>query len=1191
MHRLFGLLLCSFCVEGYAQNILNNSSFEKITSEKIAAWDWMPGAARATCQLDDAVARSGKASLRITNPSPGAPNVFGSLTQTVRVCPGQRYTLSCYVKTDGGGAAWIGGGRSWEHRFGFPAKTEGWQRVAGSFATAAGETQFTVRVNTDSETAGLWLDDVVLEPGGAATEYIYEAPLKPGEARLLLVPFEPGENLLPNPSLEEADGAQPKGWLWEPRNTDARLLLDTQSAHSGKTSVKLTNGTPFGPHVFGSLRVAEDLKVKPNTSYTFSAFVKTGATTPSAWFGGGKGWKIRQAVPATHGQWRRVARTFVTDPDETTFMLRCVTDAPTDGIWVDDFSFREGVRPVAGALEGAALTDFVDLYPAEPPEVYRDGQAIDTRWMPSRWSPANWTFCGNEFRCEGLVTVADAARPSRLEIELADAAGQTIARQQTALAAGVRAASVDLRTDLGEKAPDRLKLSARLLRGDKVIASHAGDINLVSPERIRAKLAPVSAQRDRLRASVEALEKRGLGAASRVTLTVLDNFLPWVESDISDELADRAWDTACLLEQMAARGNATADAILAGQAKDFPVSRYVTSKLEVSRAQTLGTRRSPDGKTDRGPVLFTGYGHFGQVKNDVEKLPGYGCNILQIEFGPNSVLPGENVTDDRAINDFLAFSDRAAQANVAVCLLLSPHYFPEWALQKWPHLKECRGGFFQYCVHDPDARAVLEKSLRHVVPRIKDHPALHSLCLSNEPVCEDLQHCRVTAQEWPAWLERRHGAIAVLNQRWGTSHADFASVPVPKPEITATPACLDFIRFNQETFAEFHRWMADVVHSMAPDLPVHAKIMMGAHFQKALSGFWSVDPERFSALSQYNGNDAYNMYDRDGTVWNNGWRHCQAGYDFQRSMADLPVFNTENHIIVDRDHDVIPPAHLYEALWQNAIHGQGSTAVWVWERTTDHTSDLTGSILHRPDCVEAVGRCGLDLLRLGSEVAAIQNLGPSVVLLWSTSSQVLCDDHDENLRVAYEAANFLGQPLGFATENKLAEYASSGKLPRPLDTAKVLILPQVTNLPDDARQGLDKLRAAGVKIVVYASAPAKNDYNQPREVGEVETLPKAEYPEKAFALLREHAGAWNLPAYLQVTDGAGQPVFGVEIRSAPYAGGWVASVCNHLRTPRTVTLTGHEGKSVTDLITGKALGATFTAEPMTPLLLSVRDGK
>ena len=1180
-------VLCAWA--GNARNLLENPSFEKAGDERIAGWNWEGGAAHATCLADPAIARSGKVSLCLKNPTPQAPNVFGSLTQTVGVSPDQRYALSCYVKTDGGGIAWIGGGRRWRHRFALPAKTAGWQRVVGSFTTEPGETQFTLRINTDSATAGLWIDDVMLESGASATEFLFEPPLVDGESRLTVLPFDPGANVVTNASFEAVENGCPAGWHWDPRNTDAKLAFDPQAPHTGRLAIKITNGTAFGAHVYGTLCLARPVPVKPGTSYTISAFVKTGSTSPGLWIGGGEGWKVRRSLPATHGRWERVSHTFVTGEKEAEFVLRVCSDRPTDGVWLDDLSLREGVRPVPVALEGAALTDFVDLAPAEPPEVLHEGHAINTRWAPQRWPSDAWSFCGGEFKAEGVATVGDASRAGCLEVELADAAGHTLARQQATLAAGTRAAVLTFRTELGVRAPETLTLTARMRRDDRLMACHTSVVKLVSAERVRTRLAPVAASRERLRAEVERLEKKGLGAASRVTLTVLDNFAPWVESDLADGKIDRAWDTVCLLDQMSVREEAHACTILNGQAIDFPVPRYETSKLEISRAQTIGTRRFPDGSTERGPVLFTGYGHFGQVKRDIEKFEGYGCNIIQIEFGPNSVLPKETNTSDRTINEFLAVCDRAAKANVSIILLLSPHYFPEWALEKWPHLKACEGGFFKYCVHDPNARAVIEKSLRQVIPRVKNHPALHSVCLSNEPLSLDLSKCRVAAKAWPAWLQRRHGDIATLNARWGSSYADFASIPVPKPEFTDTPACLDFVRFNCETFAEFHRWMADVVHSMAPDLPVHAKIMMGAHFQKTLHGFWSVDPGAFAALSQYNGNDAYNMYDKEGSLWNNGWRHCQAGYDFQRSMADLSVVNSENHIIVDRDLDVIPPAHIYEALWQNAIHGQSATTIWLWERCNDYVSDASGSILHRPDCVEAVGRCGLDLNRLSHEVAAIQNLAPSVVLLWSPSSVVLGKNHEHNLGDVYEAATFLGQPLGFATEEKLATLAHTGVAPRPLDTAKVLILPQVTHLPDAARAGLDKLRAAGVKIAVYGGVPTRNDYNQPRDLSGYETLPAAGDTAALFAGLNERAASWGLPPAFQAVDVAGRPVFGVEVRSAPFGTGFVASVCNHLREPRTITLSGTAGRTPTDLISGKNLDAAFIAEPMVPLLLYRRD--
>ena len=1029
-----------------------------------------------------------------------------------------------------------------------------------------------------------------IRAGHVIAEAAHDVPLAPGASRLTLQTFDSGKNLVANGSFETAANGIPTGWLWDRRNTDATLSLDTQNRHTGRTSAKITNGTAFGAHVFGTLWLADPIPVKPNTRYTYSAYIKTGAADPGVWIGGGEGWLVRLVLPTTRGRWQRISRTFVTGERETSFLLRICTDRPVEAVWIDDLSLREGERPVPGILDGASFSDFLDLAPAAPPEVMHGNRTFATRWAPERWPCETWTFSSDEFKAEGVVTVADASRPAEVEVTLSDGAGNTVTSQRATLAAGDKTARLTLRTCLVDRPSEKLDWNLRLVRDGQTLASSTGTVNLVSLVRVRAAVPPVTAARDRLRATVEELERRGLGAASRVTLTVLENFIPWVAADLAAGKIDRAWDTIRLLQQMAAREEARAQAIVDGQTGDFSVPRYVTGPLEISRAQAIGTRRHPDGRTERGPVLFTGYGHFGQVKTDIEKLPGYGCNIIQVEFGPDSVLPREDGTSDRATDEFLALCDRAAQANVSVILLLSPHYFPRWAFEKWPELADCRGGFFTFCVHDPRARSVLEKSLRQVIPRVMNHPALHSVCLSNEPICVDLSACRVTAKAWPAWLEKRHGTIAALNERWRTTHADFASIPVPAPDFEAMPDCLDFIRFNSETFAGFHRWMADLVHEMAPGLAVHAKIMMGAHFSKTLHGFWSVDPEAFAALSQYNGNDAYSLYDKMGGNWNNGWRHCQAGYDYQRSMADLPVVNSENHLIADRDVGVIPPAHLYATLWQNAIHGQSASTIWVWERCNDDVSDLAGSILHRPDCVEAVGRCGLDLNRLANEIAVLQNLAPEVVLLWSRSSVVLGSDHDHVLGDTYEAANFLGRPLGFASEQKLEEASRTGVLPRPLDTAKVLLLPQVTHLPDAAYAGIEKLRAAGVRVVAIGALPERNDSNQARVIQYLETLDKPRDVRALFALLTSRAAAWELPSAQQVTDAAGQPLFGVEIRSAPYQGGVVASVCNHLREPQSISLAGLPAGPRADLITGRTLGDTVTAEPMVPLLIRVPAG-
>ena len=68
-------------------------------------------------------------------------------------------------------------------------------------------------------------------------------------------------------------------------------------------------------------------------------------------------------------------------------------------------------------------------------------------------------------------------------------------------------------------------------------------------------------------------------------------------------------------------------------------------------------------------MYSVGYGHFARVMNDVENLHSFGANNIQIEIGPTMFT--ENYVSK--IKDVLT---RAEQNNIAVHLLVSPHYFP-----------------------------------------------------------------------------------------------------------------------------------------------------------------------------------------------------------------------------------------------------------------------------------------------------------------------------------------------------------------------------------------------------------------------------------------------------------------------------------------------------------------------------------
>jgi hypothetical protein len=66
-----------------------------------------------------------------------------------------------------------------------------------------------------------------------------------------------------------------------------------------------------------------------------------------------------------------------------------------------------------------------------------------------------------------------------------------------------------------------------------------------------------------------------------------------------------------------------------------PVPSYVTSPITIAKSSFLATQRFPDGRLlEQTPTFFTGYGHFAQVRKDLELFPSYGINMIQIEQGP-----------------------------------------------------------------------------------------------------------------------------------------------------------------------------------------------------------------------------------------------------------------------------------------------------------------------------------------------------------------------------------------------------------------------------------------------------------------------------------------------------------------------------------------------------------------------------
>lgn len=804
--------------------------------------------------------------------------------------------------------------------------------------------------------------------------------------------------------------------------------------------------------------------------------------------------------------------TFTPGENDVPFTLRLITESPNSGVWIDDIKLEEGTSATP-FLDSSAGTLPLHLETIQRHvDVQGDGDFV-------------------------VSFVFNLPREEEVEFRALIETHRLVRR--LALKAG--SYQVTVRGDAREldDTPRRLVLEARTVQGQ---VSDTASLRFYSREW---GLRQLNALRQRIPGYERALAEMAKAGKptqwARISLTVLQNFVQYVEEDLNHRVAT--------VDGTVSYSEVRRALMQLEELKE--VETHLQQELRnpspaVRLWQCRGRRPGVAGGSfvdEAGnPLFFTGYGHFGQVRADMEKFPAYGVNLIQIEKGPSDLFPAEGVVNEDAVRELQSVLERAARANVAVNLLISPHYFPAWMLEKYPHLRKRRNGFLQYCLHAPESQQLLKDYLRTLIPPLSKYPALHSICLSNEPVSFE-EPCEYAVTSWHRWLANRHSDIATLNRRWGTAYARFEDVPLPNPFEGSRghlPSWYDYIRFNQEFFAGWHKMLADTIREVAPGIPIHAKAMTWTMVNDG-DVVYGVDAYLFAQFSDINGNDSVNFYNHDDADYAQGWVLNALSHDLQRSMKNVPVFNSENHLIPDRETRAVPARHVHAALWEAAIHGQCATTIWVWERTFDPRSDFAGSIMHRPACAEAVGRVNLLLNRYAREVTAIQRAPADVLLIDSVTSKVWDGGAPNNcLSKLYQVLTFMGLKVEFLSERQLEE----GTLP----AVPVLFIANQMYLSDRAFETLSRYRGRLV-FVGQGDLLRRNEYGQPRE--KVLT-PDARLPfsdstpiQDLWQSVRDTAPRLGLKPRVEVRDAQGKPMWGVAWRTAELDGKVVVNLCNY----------------------------------------------
>lgn len=960
---------------------------------------------------------------------------------------------------------------------------------------------------------------------------------------------------LANPGFEEVSpGWDAPGWGWYSR-AQAGFRSDTSDPHSGQRCLVFTNESPLEPEVYA--RLHQGVPVLPGVEYELSVWVRGEDVSNGQHFTDWSSYHLN--LPEGTFDWKQVSVRFRTKNDQNFLSLGINVVNRCKVLAIDDISLRAIGMPLRGAgVEGEFLT---------PGRVIGDN-------MPSTIN----------------ISVTSSLPSSRLEALVCVGAGEgDLFRESVALNPGENEFTWEWNS--GNTPSRKLVVTVRVVDAEgKIVASASQEVEKLG--------SSITADIDRAESLLREFDSLWAKCQARgipvdyplVSRRTVSQFIPLTREDLRHGEINRANNAARDMVALLEKAIGEMRAYLADPSIAPDCKRYQTSKLRISGLSFIGKRKGSKGNTDQGPVFFCGYGHFGQVREDMAKWPQYGVNIIQIEIGPSATFPTENEVSLKAAHDIVKVLDDAARHNVKVNILLSPHYFPHWAYEKWPYLAKGGGGFLGYCVDAPEAKQVIERFLRTVVPMFKDKPALHSFCLSNEPVFDRTTGCDNTKDLWLEFLRRTHGSVTQMNHAWGTNYPDFSDVPFPGNY--ADPQFYDYCIFNQERFAGWHKWMADIIHELAPDIPVHAKVMNMFLFARH-AVVWGVDQEKFGAVCEINGNDCQ-IWPGPAGEWAINWHGQNLTYDLQRSLNKKPIFNSENHLVMDRFAGYVPGEHFRTAIWQGAIHGQGATTIWVWERAFDHASDFYGSVMERPACADAVGRTCLDLNRFAEEVTALQNKPSPVAIVYSMASLIRNERYPDAVGRTYTALSFSGVKIDFISERQLAQ--GKGR------QYKMIVLPEVTHLPPAAFNALVLLPAT-TQIVIVGDAPARDPYGKrlmtdlvaKRATFISRELDTREGLRPALHAILGRLGA--LPSVKAVDVKTGRPIWGVEWLPAQLGNRMVVNLVNLTTSPVEVKILATDGSKsgaharmlrAIDLLSLGGRDQVRVLKPMTPVLAEIR---
>jgi hypothetical protein len=598
------------------------------------------------------------------------------------------------------------------------------------------------------------------------------------------------------------------------------------------------------------------------------------------------------------------------------------------------------------------------------------------------------------------------------------------------------------------------------------------------------------------------------------------------------------------------------------------------------------------------PVFLLGGRGGEELLRDLPRLHDMGLNLAAFDLTPGNAFPAESPQALTLESVGSAFG-LAKSLNVSTTVLLSPFKVSDAAAARWPELRVASSGSSEINLVTPQAREYVAEYLRTALKSLQGQPMLNGVALAQNPafVFEGpairqgfLGHIRElypNAEEINRVWKARFRNMDELDLIWDPGRYDYKS---------RVGYQYDWQTYNQFLGTDFFRWMSGVASGAAPEVPKFVQVAEDVLApNEAARG---VDREALAGMTDYSGCAISDS--PVGGAYALNYPNASFQYTLLRSFApEKPVYNS-GHALLPNEYPYGSKLYpyVYTAVWDGVMSGMNATALSTWTRAPEKEG-MDGTLLDRPECLEAYATVNLDLNRLAEIVAAFQQAPADTAILWSMPSKIYegGDPYLESVKRAYEGCSFCGRKVRFISEDQIRRTGLAG--------VNILVIPDAP--------------ALGSEILTHKSAPDADltfqAINAYVEGGGVVIRPGNPLPFTARGTSRQDLlgptphtilvrGNDTPEGYLDAMDAAysmgavdslpraineyGYPLEGVKTRYIEFAGHSYLYVLNLRKDAVRCTLDGPR-KAGRDLLQGRWVTFPTQLQSLDPMLLQLED--